>query len=142
MFGKRLNDYHSSSFLLWNTKERVRQNKGFFCFHIWTCAIATKNQPTVAWFCLSLFLCSGPSEWHKEFPIAKEGKRQSPIDIVTENVVEAHYNIFEHPLHWEYTTRHCLNVENLGTSWQVNLDGTGSSKLVSMQPNCFNAFFN
>ena len=27
-----------------------------------------------------------PEEWHKEYPVAKEGKRQSPIDIDTETV--------------------------------------------------------
>ena len=36
-----------------------------------------------------------PSEWHKDFPVAKEGKRQSPIDIDTETVkVRILYSVF------------------------------------------------
>lgn len=73
----------------------------------------------------------GPSEWHKEFPVAQEGKRQSPIDIETEHVVEALSVTGECPLKWEYTQKHCLNVENTGASWKVNVDGTGSSNLLN-----------
>jgi carbonic anhydrase len=29
-------------------------------------------------------LVSGPDHWHKDFPVAKEGVRQSPIDIETD----------------------------------------------------------
>ena len=29
----------------------------------------------------------GPSHWYEEFPVAKEGKRQSPIDIQTAKAV-------------------------------------------------------
>ena len=61
--------------------------------------------------------------------MAKEGKRQSPIDIETENVVESMAVTTENPLSWEYTEKHCLNLENTGSSWKVNVDGTGSSKL-------------
>ena len=59
--------------------------------------------------------------------MAKEGKRQSPINIETEHVVEALSVTGESPLKWEYTKKHCLNVENTGSSWKVNVDGTGSS---------------
>ena len=59
--------------------------------------------------------------------MAKEGKRQSPINIETEHVVEALSVTGESPLKWEYTQKHCLNVENTGSSWKVNVDGTGSS---------------
>lgn len=69
----------------------------------------------------------GPLEWHKDFPVAKEGKRQSPIDIETESVKEAWSVTTENPLVWEYTEKHCLNVENTGASWKVNVDGTGST---------------
>ena len=81
----------------------------------------------------SYLLSIGPSEWHKEFPVAKEGKRQSPINIEKDNVVEALSVTGESPLKWEYTLKHCLNVENTGSSWKVNVDGTGSSM--------FNEFF-
>ena len=40
--------------------------------------------------CLTLifrYLFEGPDNWHKEFPVAKEGKRQSPIDIQTAKAV-------------------------------------------------------
>ena len=59
--------------------------------------------------------------------MAKEGKRQSPIDIVTEVAVEALSVSTENPLSWQYTKKHCLNVENTGSSWKVNVDGAGSS---------------
>ena len=59
--------------------------------------------------------------------MAKEGKRQSPINIEKDNVVEALSVTGESPLKWEYTKKHCLNVENTGSSWKVNVDGTGSS---------------
>ena len=66
--------------------------------------------------------------------MAKEGKRQSPIDIVTENVVEAMSVTTEKPLSWQYTEKHCLNLENTGSSWKVNVDGTGSSKVIFRLP--------
>ena len=61
--------------------------------------------------------------------MAKEGKRQSPINIETESVKEAWSVTTENPLVWEYTEKHCLNVENTGASWKVNVDGTGSSNI-------------
>ena len=63
--------------------------------------------------------------------MAKEGKRQSPIDIETESVKEAWSVTTENPLVWEYTEKHCLNVENTGASWKVNVDGTGSSNITT-----------
>ena len=71
---------------------------------------------------------AGPLTWHKEFPVAEEGKRQSPIDIKTDDVVDDEATSKENPLKWEYTDKHCLSVENTGSSWRVNIDGTGSSK--------------
>ena len=63
--------------------------------------------------------------------MAKEGKRQSPIDIETESVKEAWSVTTENPMVWEYTEKHCLNVENTGASWKVNVDGTGSSNITT-----------
>ena len=74
----------------------------------------------------NLFL--GPQTWHKEFPVAEEGKRQSPINIVTDDVVDATADVNKNPLKWTYTDKHCLSVENTGSSWRVNIDGSGSSK--------------
>ena len=66
--------------------------------------------------------------WHKEFPVAEEGKRQSPIDIVTEEASDSVDVTNKDPIKWEYTDKHCLSIENTGSSWRVDIDGTGSSK--------------
>ena len=60
--------------------------------------------------------------------MAEEGKRQSPINIVTDDVVDATADVNKNPLKWTYTDKHCLSVENTGSSWRVNIDGSGSSK--------------
>jgi len=69
----------------------------------------------------------GPDSWHKGFPVANEGKRQSPIDIVTEKVADGSAVTTANPLKWSYNNDHCLNVENTGASWKVNVNGTGSA---------------
>jgi len=69
----------------------------------------------------------GPSAWHEGYPVAKEGKRQSPIDIQTESVVDGSAVTNAKPLKWSYKLDHCLNVENTGSSWKVNVNGDGSS---------------
>lgn len=71
----------------------------------------------------------GPSAWHEGYPVAKEGKRQSPIDIQTESVVDGSAVTNAKPLKWSYKLDHCLNVENTGSSWKVNVNGDGSCKL-------------
>jgi len=70
---------------------------------------------------------NGPSCWHKDFPVAKEGRRQSPIDITPDSAVDATSHSREKPLKWVYNTKHCLNIENTGSSWKVNVNGCGSS---------------
>ena len=35
------------------------------------------------------------------------------------------------PLTWSYQKGHCLNVENTGASWKVNVNGTGSCKFIN-----------
>ena len=69
----------------------------------------------------------GPDAWHNDFPVAKAGKRQSPIDIKTSKIVDRFYVTLSKPLHWSYRKDHCLNVENTGASWKVNVNGAGSS---------------
>ena len=69
----------------------------------------------------------GPDVWHNNFPVAKGGKRQSPIDIKTSKIVDRFYVTLSKPLHWSYQKDHCLNVENTGASWKVNVNGSGSS---------------
>ena len=71
---------------------------------------------------------SGPSCWHNEFPVAKEGKRQSPIDITPDSAVDATSQCKEKPLKWVYNTKHCLDIENTGSSWKVNVNGCGSCR--------------
>ena len=68
----------------------------------------------------------GPETWHKDFPVAQEGKRQSPVDIKIEDIVEGRHVTGERPIKWKYTTKHCLSLENTGHSWKVNVDGNGS----------------
>jgi len=70
---------------------------------------------------------NGPSCWYKDFPVAKEGRRQSPIDITPDSAVDATSQSREKPLKWVYNTKHCLNIENTGSSWKVNVNGCGSS---------------
>ena len=75
---------------------------------------------------LKLKLFSGPSCWFKGYPVAQEGKRQSPIDIETAKAVDGSAVTNANPLSWSYKTDHCLNVENTGSSWKVNVNGAGS----------------
>jgi carbonic anhydrase len=58
----------------------------------------------------------GPDAWHNNFPVAKAGKRQSPIDIKTSKIVDRFYVTLSKPLHWSYRKNHCLNVNGAGSS--------------------------
>ena len=69
---------------------------------------------------------SGPDKWHVEFPVAKEGKRQSPIDLSTE-LAQTDGALRSAPITCKYVDKNILNVENTGASWKVNVDGAGSS---------------
>ena len=60
--------------------------------------------------------------------MAKEGRRQSPIDITPDSAVDATSHSREKPLKWVYNTKHCLNIENTGSSWKVNVNGCGSCR--------------
>ena len=72
---------------------------------------------------------AGPDAWHNNFPVATEGKRQSPIDIETSKIIDGSSVTSSKPLTWSYQLDHCLNIENTGASWKVNVNGTGSCKL-------------
>jgi len=69
----------------------------------------------------------GPDKWCNGFPVATEGKRQSPIDIESNQSVDGSAVTKSAPLIWHYEKDHCLNVENTGASWKVNVKGEGSS---------------
>ena len=85
-----------------------------------------------------IFPFSGPDAWHNHFPVAIEGKRQSPIDIETSNIIDGSSVTSSKPLTWSYQKDHCLNIENTGSSWKVNVNGTGSCKLHFI--NCYKFF--
>ena len=76
------------------------------------------------------FRFAGPDAWHNNFPVATEGKRQSPIDIETSKIIDGSSVTSSKPLTWNYQLDHCLNIENTGASWKVNVNGTGSCKFV------------
>ena len=78
-----------------------------------------------------IFPFSGPDAWHNNFPVAIEGKRQSPIDIETSNIIDGSSVTSSKPLTWSYQKDHCLNIENTGASWKVNVNGTGSCKFIN-----------
>lgn len=84
-----------------------------------------------------------------DFPVAKEGSRQSPIDIDT-NSAEKVSQIFikfykiilvlanlgfqddslaDIPLEWGYSPEKVLHVENTGHSWTVKVDGSESCEI-------------
>lgn len=69
----------------------------------------------------------GPAKWHESFPIAKEGKRQSPIDLCSEAAVTDD-SLRQTPFSWSYDPNCCLNVENTGSSFKVNVDGKNTSE--------------
>ena len=70
-------------------------------------------------------MLQGPSKWHEEFPIAKDGVRQSPIDIVSE---EAAADEGLNALTWKYATEDLKDIENTGSSFKINSEGDGSGK--------------
>ena len=78
--------------------------------------------------CIFDISVSGPDCWHNHFPVATEGKRQSPVDIETSKIVDGSAVTSSKPLTWNYSKEHCLEVENTGASWKVNVNGTGSCK--------------
>ena len=57
--------------------------------------------------------------------MAKEGKRQSPIDITTATA-ESDSDLTKKPLRWSYVSDNVKDIENTGASWKVNTDGAGS----------------
>jgi len=68
---------------------------------------------------------NGPSHWYEEFPVAKEGKRQSPIDIQTAKAV-LDEKLRAKALKWSYVPENNIDIENTGASFKVNVDGKGS----------------
>jgi len=60
---------------------------------------------------------NGPSTWGKEFPIADEGKEQSPIDIQLGDCVDEESLP---KLEYKYDALPNLNITNTGAQWRVD----------------------
>ena len=88
------------------------------------------------------FIIKGPRQWHHEYPVAVEGTRQSPIDIVTENCIDGSESENDcenenesgseggkESLKWTYNTDQCLTIKNNGHTWKVEVNGCGSCKV-------------
>jgi len=61
---------------------------------------------------------NGPHKWETMFPIAAQGVRQSPINIIEEEV-EKDSNL--HPVSCSYGDGEYNRLENTGASWQLHL---------------------
>jgi carbonic anhydrase len=81
----------------------------------------------------SLFtrFCVGPPQWHKQWPVAALGSRQSPVDIVTTEASKDK-QLSESPLIWTYVENALSSLENTGASWKFNADTSGSCKWILM----------
>ena len=78
----------------------------------------------------------GPENWFHDFPVAKEGIRQSPIDITTDVAVPDD-GLLERPLKWHYSPESVIHIENTGQSWTVKVAGQESSKILLIKIFCF-----
>lgn len=68
---------------------------------------------------------NGPDHWHEDFPVAKAGCRQSPIDIHTVEAKSDEEHITK--LEWTYAPGNVVDIENTGASWKANVNSEGSS---------------
>jgi carbonic anhydrase len=59
---------------------------------------------------------NGPATWGKHFPIADEGKEQSPIDIQLDDCKEDSLPKLE----YQYDALPSLNITNTGNQWRVD----------------------
>lgn len=75
---------------------------------------------------LWIFFCIvGPDTWAEEFPVANDGPRQSPINIIPK---EAKYDSSLKPLKLRYDPSNAKGILNNGHSFQVDyVDDTDSS---------------
>jgi len=67
---------------------------------------------------------NGPNEWHKWFPVGKEGTRQSPVAIVASSSSK---DSSLGPVQYHYNPNHCLKVSNTGASWKLDVNSDESS---------------
>ena len=69
---------------------------------------------------------NGPDSWHQWFPVAREGVRQSPINIVTSDTRSDQDMASLAP---RYKLAKLANVENTSKSFQVNFFDNNFSSL-------------
>lgn len=69
----------------------------------------------------------GPKHWGNAFPIACEGKRQSPIDIDSKSVV---VDASLEPIAASYDANDVKQIVNTGASFRVDVDGSGSGRAI------------
>jgi len=67
---------------------------------------------------------NGPSHWHKWFPIAASGHRQSPIDIKT---ADCKNNASMKEVNAKFSPTAGLRLENTGASWMLKMEQMSSS---------------
>ena len=69
---------------------------------------------------------NGPQAWTEWYPVAKNGKRQSPIDL-TSSVVKEDPSL--PPISPTFKPCTELNLENTGKSWQLHFHDPDKSSL-------------
>ena len=69
---------------------------------------------------------NGPKSWDKWYPVSKNGKRQSPIDIKT---IDAQKDPQLASVKPKYEPATELNIENTGMSWQLHFHDPKISSL-------------
>uniref|UniRef100_UPI00398F6CDA carbonic anhydrase 13-like isoform X2 n=1 Tax=Pristiophorus japonicus TaxID=55135 RepID=UPI00398F6CDA len=74
-----------------------------------------------------------PSHWHEQFPIAKEGCRQSPIEIKN---AETKYDSSLQPLTLQYDASSAKSLCNTGFSLQVDYDDCTDRSVLTGGPLC------
>jgi carbonic anhydrase len=83
-----------------------------------------------------LMTCTGPPTWGSVAPMAVHGKHQSPIDICPQ---EAQFDptLTQRELWTTYVPANAHTLINLGHTFQVKIDGRGSSKCYDL---CLNLY--
>ena len=69
---------------------------------------------------------NGPKSWDEWYPVSKNGKRQSPIDIKT---ATAENDSQLQPVRPNYEAATELKLENTGVSWQLHFHDPEISSL-------------
>lgn len=64
----------------------------------------------------------GPDSWCAHWPVAREGKRQSPVDINT-HAVATDSALNKNELEWTYHPEDVTEIENTGASFKLNVVG-------------------